>query len=93
MRPSVNALAGNRAGVDFLRLESLIRSRSYGQVRELRLEWQGASLVLRGRASSFYLKQLAQQAVIEAGCLAFLANEIEVARRERNSLVQAPASP
>jgi hypothetical protein len=36
-------------------------------------------LVLRGRAQTFYTKQLAQHAVMRATALPILANEIEVA--------------
>jgi hypothetical protein len=60
------------------RLEALVRSRSHGRVRDLRLEVQGEGLVLRGQVSSYYDKQLAQQAVLEAGGVVLLANEIEV---------------
>jgi len=35
-------------------------------------------LVLRGRAQTYYAKQLAQHAVVEAAGLPILANEIEV---------------
>jgi hypothetical protein len=60
------------------RLESFIRQRSFGRVRDLSLEVRDGGLVLRGRAPSYYTKQLAQQAVLEAGSLPLLANEIEV---------------
>ncbi len=59
-------------------LESLIRERSFGRVRDLRLEFRIEGVVLHGRAPSYYAKQLAQQAVLEANFLPVLANEIEV---------------
>lgn len=65
---------------DPLRLVSLVRTRSYGRVRDLRLEVRGAGLILCGRTTSYYAKQLAQQAVLEAGGLTLLANEIEVTK-------------
>jgi len=63
---------------DKQQLESLVRARSYGRVHDLRVERHGAGLVLRGRTSTYYVKQLAQEAVLAAGGLPLLANEIEV---------------
>jgi len=63
---------------DSAHLESLVRIRSYGRVRDLRLELRGAGLILSGRTTSYYVKQLAQQAILEAGEMPLLANEIEV---------------
>ena len=59
-------------------LEELVQKRCYGRVRELRLLVRGNRLILQGCATSYYVKQLAQQAVMEAGGLPILANEIEV---------------
>ncbi len=78
MNPRANMLLEFHADVESLRLESLIRRRSYGRVRDLRLEMRREGLILRGRATSYYVKQLAQQAVLEAGEPPLLANEIEV---------------
>jgi hypothetical protein len=64
------------------RLASLVRRRSYGRVRNLRLELRAGGVVLRGQAQCYYVKQLAQQAVLEAGVLPLLANEIEVTHGE-----------
>ncbi len=74
----VNALLEYHPRSAIPRLESLVRTRSFGRVRDLRLELSGEGLILHGRATSYYVKQLAQQAVLEAGSLSLLANEIEV---------------
>jgi hypothetical protein len=59
-------------------LEAQVQSRLSGRVRELRLVVAGQGLILRGRARSYYAKQLAQHAVMAATALRILANEIEV---------------
>ena len=82
MNACTNVFLELHARIASRRLESLIRARSYGQVRQLRLEWRDTGVILRGQASSYHLKQLAQQAVLEAGDLPLLANEIEVTRDE-----------
>lgn len=78
MNPTTNAPAAIPAPCDPLRLVSFIRTRSHGQVRNLRLEVRGAGLILCGSTTTYYAKQLAHQAVLEAGELPLLANEIEV---------------
>lgn len=60
------------------RLESLVSARAYGRVKGLRLERRDEGLVLHGRVRTYYIKQLAQQAILEAGGVPLLANEIEV---------------
>jgi hypothetical protein len=80
MKFSGDASADARGLGDPRQLECFIRTRSYGRVRDLRIELRGGGLILRGRACSYYAKQLAQQAVLEAGVLPLLANEIEVTR-------------
>jgi len=59
-------------------LESRVRSRLGRQVREFRLVIADTGLVLRGRAQTYYAKQLAQHLVMDATKLPILANEIEV---------------
>jgi len=39
---------------------------------------QGNGIVLQGRSSTYHAKQLAQHAVLEAGPVTILANDIEV---------------
>ncbi len=59
-------------------LEARVQYRLGGQVRDFRLVVAEKGLVLRGHAQTYYAKQLAQQAVMEATRLPILANEIEV---------------
>ena len=60
-------------------LEGRIQCRLGGQIREFRLAIVDKGLILRGYAHTYYAKQLAQHAVMEATGLPILANEIEVA--------------
>ena len=59
-------------------LETHIQCRLGGQIREFRLVVADKGLILRGYAHTYYAKQLAQHAVMEATGLPILANEIEV---------------
>jgi hypothetical protein len=63
---------------DLEQLRARVRWRSHGWVRDLRLSVRGSVLVLEGKAPSYFAKQLAQQALIEAKNVPVLANEIEV---------------
>jgi hypothetical protein len=60
------------------RLETHVQSRLNGRVRHFRLVVRGCGLVLTGHARTYYAKQLAQHAVMEATALPILANEIQV---------------
>ena len=60
------------------RLEAHIRSRLNGRVRDFRLSVHGRGLFLEGHARTYYAKQLAQHAVMEATALPILGNEIRV---------------
>lgn len=59
-------------------LESRVLSRLGGQIREFHLVVTDQGLILRGRARTYYAKQLAQHVVMEAAGPPILANEIEV---------------
>ena len=59
-------------------LEAHVQCRLGGQIREFRLVMADKGLILRGHARTYYVKQLAQHAVMEATGLPILANEIEV---------------
>lgn len=58
-------------------LETQLQGRLAGRVRDLRLHLHDAGIVLRGIARTYYAKQLAQHALLEAE-VPVLANEIEV---------------
>jgi hypothetical protein len=57
-----------------------ILGRHRSQVRELRIEVAVGGVVLRGRAATYYGKQIAQHEVLRFG-LAVVANDIVVAAR------------
>ena len=59
-------------------LEALVQRRLHGQVRNLHLSMGDQGFTLKGQTSTYYVKQLAQHAVMEITGLAILANEIEV---------------
>jgi hypothetical protein len=60
------------------RLESLIERRLGSRVNNLRVVIWPMGLVLEGRASTYYAKQLAQHAAMELTTEPILANDIEV---------------
>ena len=57
----------------------LIRRCPYPTVRSVSCECEQGMLFLRGRLSSFFHKQIAQETVAELGIVAQVVNEIEVA--------------
>jgi hypothetical protein len=59
-------------------LETHVQSRLNGRVRHFRLAVRGGGLILTGHARTYYAKQFAQHAVMEATALPIRANEIEV---------------
>lgn len=59
-------------------IEERLRTRLTGRVRDLQLLLHENGVVLRGRARTYYAKQLAQHAVMEASKLPICANDIEV---------------
>lgn len=59
-------------------VETHVQQRLHGRVSNLRLQLRDEGLVLQGHAQTYYVKQLAQHAVLEATELPLLANEIEV---------------
>jgi hypothetical protein len=59
-------------------LEMQIKCRLGAQIRHFRLVFMDHGVILRGHAQTYYAKQLAQHAVMEATRLRILANEIEV---------------
>jgi hypothetical protein len=59
-------------------LETHVQLRLNGRVRHFCLVARGCGLILTGHAGTYYVKQLAQHAVMEATALPILANDIEV---------------
>jgi hypothetical protein len=81
MEVRMNALtqADEMTRVTLARIEEHIQCRLSGLLRAFQLTFRDEGLVLRGHAHTYYAKQLAQHAVMEASSLPIRANEIEVA--------------
>ncbi|OAI40780.1 hypothetical protein AYO40_04290 [Planctomycetaceae bacterium SCGC AG-212-D15] len=60
------------------RLQDLVLQRVGRRLRGFEIVCDEDAIVLRGWAPSFYIKQITQQAVMEATNLPIRANEIEV---------------
>lgn len=60
------------------RVERLIRERTSGLIRDLRVEVQSGEVSITGRASTYYAKQLATHAALDACDHLTLTNDIEV---------------
>jgi hypothetical protein len=60
------------------RIEEHVRCRLTGLLRDFQLVVRNEGLVLRGHVHTYYGKQLAQHAVMEASSLPIRANELEV---------------
>lgn len=65
-------------GPEIDRLATETGERLRGGLSGLRIEVQSGGLILRGTARSFYVKQLAQHAVMNGTRLPIVRNEIEV---------------
>ncbi len=59
-------------------LEARVQSRLHGRVRDFRVVVRGGGVMLTGHAHTYYAKQLAQHAVMEATTLPIVANAIDV---------------
>jgi hypothetical protein len=60
--------------------EKALLNRVGRQVRNLQVVFDGGGVVLRGQASTYYAKQVAQHVIGELTGLPILANDIEVVR-------------
>jgi hypothetical protein len=60
------------------RIEEHVRCRLTGLLRDFQVIFRDKGLVLRGHVHTYYTKQLAQHAVMEATSLPIHANELEV---------------
>jgi hypothetical protein len=61
-----------------MEVEARVVCRLGGRVRSFQLVVRDKGLILQGQAYTYYAKQLAQHAVMEATGLPILANEIDV---------------
>jgi hypothetical protein len=76
-----NGHHGSLGAGDLVLLEARVRWEVGSRVQELQLTVEGNRLVLRGRTHSYYIKQLAQQAILQMTPLQLIRNEIEVFER------------
>jgi len=72
------ALAQSEARTEVDVLENHVQGQLNGRVRGVRLVVHDGGLILRGRARTYYAKQLAQHLVMTGTRLPIIANEIEV---------------
>jgi hypothetical protein len=77
MMPALST-APSTAQVNLDALEAHVQARLQGRVRDLRLVAEEDGVLLRGYSHSYYVKQLAQHAVMQATNMRIVANEIEV---------------
>jgi hypothetical protein len=73
------AQTGTPSRETLARVEEHVRCRLTGLLRDFQLVFRDNGLVLRGQVHTYYAKQLAQHAVMEASTLPILGNEMEVA--------------
>ncbi len=59
-------------------LEGRLQDELIGRVRDFRLVLCDGGLILRGRSSTYYAKQLAQEAVMRATNWPIVANDVDV---------------
>ena len=75
-RKAVAQEVPNPAALD--ELETHVRSRLNGRLRDFRLSIRDGGLVLEGRTHSYYVKQLAQHTIMAAADLPIRGNKIDV---------------
>jgi hypothetical protein len=63
-------------------VERQIRNRTWGRIRRLHVEWKGNRVVVQGSAPTYYVKQLALQAVRELDREVPVDLDIEVGENE-----------
>lgn len=59
-------------------VERFVQSRTGGMIRELRVDVSDREVVLSGRTSTYYNKQLATHAALDAHAQVSVTNDIEV---------------
>lgn len=67
------------AGADLAgSIERTILTRTYGRVRDLRIDVMEHTIVLNGVAPTYYIKQLALDGALDAGATRRIVNQIRV---------------
>lgn len=69
-------------------LDRLVRTRTGRRIRNLAIELDPKRVVLRGQASSFYVKQMAQQGIRDFLPNLVLENSIEVEKDLEPAMLQ-----
>lgn len=72
-----------------------VRRQLMGQLRDFRVSVRNSGIILQGCAPTYYVKQLAQHAVMQVSALSILANDIEVSIDSTSSeaTIESPESP
>lgn len=79
LEPVTAVLRGSPCRIDPIdELEAHVQCRLRSRVLDFHLIVQSGGLILKGHSRTYYAKQLAQHAVMEATDLPILINEIEV---------------
>lgn len=60
------------------RVERMVREKTTGLIRDLRVDVQPGEVILTGRAATYYAKQMATHAALDACDDLTLTNDIEV---------------
>lgn len=60
------------------RIEGAVRERTGGRIRGLRVEIEEGQIVISGRVSTYYTKQLVTHAVLESTGDFFVVNDVSV---------------
>ena len=68
-------------------IEEHLRRRLSGRAGHVQVTVHDEGLVLRGRAQTYYMKQLAQQAVMEITALPIRSNDIQVSPVKRQEIL------
>lgn len=71
-------------------VQQRLRASSYPALRDVQCELIAGALVLRGRVSSFYFKQLAQEVARKADGGQAIVNELDVEYRSRSAVWGGP---
>lgn len=64
--------------IEMSELKKLVEARTHRRIRDLAVEVQNNNVVLKGRAGSYHLKQLAQHGILDVLPDVHLINAIEV---------------
>ncbi|MBI2804074.1 MAG: hypothetical protein HYX68_03720 [Planctomycetes bacterium] len=75
---STKALASSMVLTEEERLESILLRRLGNRIRDLRVIYLPAGVILQGKTATYHAKQVAQHVAMEVAEFPIVANEIEV---------------